>query len=124
MTLLLVSLGAAAGAPLRFFLDRAVQARTGNRFPWGTFAVNVSGSLLLGLLAAGTALGSLPAGALTAGGVGFCGAFTTYSAFGYQTLQLAGAGQRLAAVANIALSLGCGLAAAWAGWRLALVVWS
>jgi hypothetical protein len=52
MTVLLVTLGAAVGAPLRFLVDRAVQARQDSVFPWGTFTVNATGSFLLGALAA------------------------------------------------------------------------
>jgi fluoride exporter len=51
MTALLVVLGAAVGAPLRYLVGRAVQARHHSVFPWGTFAVNITGSLILGLLA-------------------------------------------------------------------------
>ncbi|GIF15242.1 hypothetical protein Ate01nite_52740 [Actinoplanes teichomyceticus] len=50
MTALLVALGAAVGAPLRYLTDRYVQARYGAGFPWGTLAVNVTGSLILGLV--------------------------------------------------------------------------
>ncbi|MGN9811588.1 fluoride efflux transporter CrcB [Micromonospora sp. BQ11] len=111
MTVLLVALGAAVGAPLRYLVDRAVQARLGSAFPWGTLTVNVTGSLLLGLLAGlpvGPALGALL-------GTGLCGALTTYSTFGYETLRLARAGTRRRALANVLLSVTAGLAAATAG---------
>lgn len=77
MTALLVALGAAVGASLRF----VVATRLDGRVPWGTFAVNVAGSFLLGLLSAA----SLSSNALALLGVGFCGGFTTYSAFSVQT---------------------------------------
>ena len=48
MTVLLVALGAAVGAPLRYLVDRAVQARHDSVFPWGTLAVNIAGSFMLG----------------------------------------------------------------------------
>ncbi|MBQ1016237.1 CrcB family protein, partial [Micromonospora sp. M51] len=51
MTVLLIALGAAIGAPLRYLADRAVQSRHASVFPWGTLLVNVAGSLLLGALA-------------------------------------------------------------------------
>jgi fluoride exporter len=54
MIVLLVALGAAVGAPLRYLVDRAVQAHHDSLFPWGTFAVNAAGSFLLGGLATTT----------------------------------------------------------------------
>ncbi|PKK13809.1 fluoride efflux transporter CrcB [Thermomonospora sp. CIF 1] len=115
MTALLVALGAALGAPLRYLVDRAVQARHDSAFPWGTFTVNVTGSALLGFLAA------LPAGeGLTAlAGAGFCGALTTYSTFGYETFRLAEQGARTPALLNVAASVTAGLGAAYCGMALA-----
>ncbi|MEV7327950.1 fluoride efflux transporter CrcB [Micromonospora sp. NPDC093244] len=115
MTLLLIALGAAVGAPLRYLTDRAVQSRHGSAFPWGTFTVNVIGSLLLG------ALVGWPAGpAVTAAlGTGFCGALTTYSTFSYETLRLARGGDRLLAVAYALGSVAAGLVAATAGYAVA-----
>ncbi|MFC5187517.1 fluoride efflux transporter CrcB [Actinomadura harenae] len=118
MTLLLVALGAALGAPARYLTDRAVQARHDSSFPWGTFAVNVVGCLLLGFLAAYPAGGGLMALA----GTGFCGALTTYSTFGYETVRLAETGARPSAVLNVVASLGAGLGAAWVGMVLAQAV--
>ncbi len=111
MTVLLVVLGAAVGAPLRFLTDRAVRARFGDRFPWGTLAVNVAGSLVLGFV-----LG-LPVRPEVAAlvGTGFCGALTTYSTFAHETLRLARTGGALAAVANVLLSVLAGLGAAAVG---------
>ncbi|SCF14137.1 camphor resistance protein CrcB [Micromonospora purpureochromogenes] len=115
MTVLLIALGAALGAPLRYLTDRAVQARHDSLLPWGTLTVNVVGSLLLGMLVA------VPAGpAVTAAlGTGFCGALTTWSTFGYETLRLTRDGNRLAALANVLLSVVAGLAAASLGYALA-----
>ena len=111
MTVLLVALGAAVGAPLRFLTDRAVRARYGDRFPWGTLIVNVLGSLVLGFVA------GLPAapGVTALVGTGFCGALTTYSTFGYETLRLARCGARAAALANVLLSVLAALGAAYLG---------
>jgi CrcB protein len=113
VTVLLVAAGAAVGAPLRYLTDRFVQRRTGATFPWGTFTVNVAGSLLLGLLA-----GWQDRTAALLIGVGFCGAFTTYSTFGYETVRLAEDGSRRDAVLNVAVTLAAGLAAAALGVRL------
>ncbi|WP_018504732.1 fluoride efflux transporter CrcB [Parafrankia discariae] len=111
MTVLLVALGAAVGAPLRYLTDRAVQSRHSSVFPWGTLTVNTVGSLLLGFLV------GLPASSevLSVAGTGLCGALTTYSTFSYETLRLAGNGTRRQAVANVVVSLAVGLAAAFAG---------
>ncbi|KPM57020.1 chromosome condensation protein CrcB [Frankia sp. R43] len=111
MTVLWVALGAALGAPLRYLTDRAVQSRHRSVMPWGTLAVNVVGSLLLGFLV------GLPASAAVraAAGTGLCGALTTYSTFGYETVRLARDGDRRQAVLNVALSVGAGLGAAFLG---------
>lgn len=111
MTALWVAAGAAVGAPLRYLADRAL----GARFPFGTLVVNVLGSLLLGHLVALPADGPLMAGL----GAGFCGALTTYSSFGYQTLGLVERGAHGQAAVNVAANLGLGLAAAYVGMSLA-----
>lgn len=111
MTVLLVALGAAIGAPLRYLADRMIQSRHESAFPWGTLTVNIAGSLLLGLLA------GLPAGRAASAllGTGFCGALTTYSTFSYETLYLARSGLRRHALANVVVSILAGLGAAYVG---------
>jgi CrcB protein len=118
MTLLLVLLGAAVGAPLRYLTDRAIQTRHDSVFPWGTLTVNVTGSLLLGFL---TGLPANPQLAALAG-VGFCGALTTYSTFSYETLRLAQTDARFTAAVNIIASIVAGLGAAYIGVFLAAAV--
>jgi CrcB protein len=107
VTVLLIAIGAAIGAPLRYLVDRAVQARHDSVFPWGTLAVNAAGCFVLGGLAGLPAAGPV----VTAVGVGFCGALTTYSTFGYETLRLAQDGARFYAVANVVTSVIAGLGA-------------
>ncbi|WP_243059699.1 CrcB family protein [Nocardioides sp. SR21] len=97
MTALLVALGAAVGAPLRF----VVATRLDGRLPWGTLAVNVAGSFLLGALSAM----SLTSSELALLGVGFCGGFTTYSAFSVQTHGLGPRRGTAYAAATIVTSL-------------------
>ena len=110
MTAVLVFLGAAVGAPLRYLTDRLVQSRHDSLFPWGTLTVNVVGSLVLGALAgAGTAV---PHGVLALVGVGFCGALTTYSTFSYETLRLAEEKAYFYAVVNAVVTIVAGLGAA------------
>jgi CrcB protein len=111
MTLLLVLVGGALGAPTRYLTDVAVQRLHATVFPWGTWSVNVAGSFVLGVVAAaGTTWFT------TLVGTGFCGALTTFSTFGYETVRLAEEGETTAAVGNVALSLAAGLAAAALGW--------
>jgi len=108
-----VLVGGAIGAPARYLIDLAVQRLHSAELPWGTWTVNVSGSFVFGLVAA---VGSGWAATLI--GTGFCGAFTTFSTFGYETVRLAEEGETPAAMANVALSLTAGLAAAALGWAL------
>ncbi|MFD8595452.1 fluoride efflux transporter CrcB [Kitasatospora sp. NPDC059646] len=123
MNWLLVILGAAVGAPLRYLTDRAVQARHDTVFPWGTFAVNVSGSLVLGLLTGAVAAGAASSQLQLLLGTGFCGALTTYSTFSYETLRLAESGAGLYAVMNAAGSVVAGLGSAFTGWAVAQALW-
>lgn len=115
VTFLLVAAGAAIGAPLRYLIDRTVQARHDSVFPWGTFTVNVTGSLILGFLAGLPAPGMVMALA----GSGFCGALTTYSTFGYETLRLTQDGARPLAALNAVGSVIAGLGAGYTGLVLA-----
>ena len=118
MTVLLVALGAALGAPARYLTDRAVQGRHASVFPWGTFTVNVVGSFILGLVTAAATHGLDPrVSALV--GTGFCGALTTYSTFSYETLRLVEQNARRETVAYLAASVAVGLGAASLGWAVA-----
>lgn len=107
----LVLVGAMVGAPLRYLTDRLVQSRHATGFPWGTFTANAAGSFVLGLTLGSTA--SPEVVALV--GTGFCGSLTTYSTFGYETVQLAAGGSRLFAVFNAVGSVLAGLGAAGLG---------
>jgi fluoride exporter len=122
MTLLLVALGAVVGAPLRYLTDRFIQARHDTIFPWGTLTVNAAGSLIMGFLVGAAAAGRLDPMIVTVLGPGFCGALTTYSTFGYETLRLAEDGSRLLATANIAINLFAGLGAAFVGVAIAAAI--
>jgi fluoride exporter len=119
MTPLLVAAGAMIGAPLRYVVDRAIQARHDSLFPWGTFAVNVAGSFLLGVLIGG-GLGPRTVALL---GTGFAGALTTYSTFGYETLRLVEEKAFGYATLNVAASLLAGLGAALGGAAIGQALW-
>lgn len=123
MNWLLVVAGGMVGAPLRYLTDRAVQARHDSVFPWGTFVVNVSGCLVLGLLTGAATAGAASSQLRLLLGTGLCGALTTYSTFSYETLRLAEDGARLFAVANVMASVAAGLGAAFAGAALARAIW-
>jgi CrcB protein len=123
VTVLLVALGAAIGAPLRYLTDRAVQARHDSVFPWGTWCVNVSGSFLLGFLVTGLAEGGVPAGVMALLGSGFCGALTTYSTFGHETFRLLEDGSTAYALMNVVGSIVAGVVAAVLGGLVAFALW-
>lgn len=123
MTLVLVLVGGAVGAPLRYLADLLVQSRHDSVFPWGTFSVNVVGSAVLGLVAGGVAEAGLPSWTLALLGTGLSGALTTFSTFGYETLRLVEEGSLVEAALNAGLSLVVGLAAAMGGWALSGLLW-
>jgi CrcB protein len=113
VTYLLVVLGAAVGAPTRYLADLAVQRLHSTQFPWGTWTVNVVGSFVLGVVVAADTTW-----VTTLVGTGFCGALTTFSTFGYETVRLTEEGETATALSNVVLSLAVGLAAAALGWAL------
>ena len=119
---LAVAVGALVGAPSRFLLDRFISERIESDLPWGTFAINVSGSLLLGLLTGMTLAGHLHALPQALLGTGFCGAYTTFSTFTYESVQLFEEGRIFEALANAIVSLVVGLVGATAGVSLGLVL--
>src|SRR5205085_3734928 len=99
------------GAIARFGLDAAVSERAGSGFPWGTFAVNVSGSFVLGVVAGARTGGD----ALLLAGVGLIGSYTTFSTWMLETHRLGEQGQPNSLAANLALSLAVGIGAAALG---------
>lgn len=110
---LLVGVGGFLGANARFVTAKWCGALMGARFPLGTFLVNMSGSFLLGILGAVLAQKAIAnADSLRlALGVGFLGAFTTFSTFEFETHALFEDGIWLTALTNIFLSLFIGLVA-------------
>jgi CrcB protein len=122
MTYLWVAIGGALGSVARFGCVRFVTQITSGGFPWGTLAVNVGGSLAIGVLAG---LVAADGRALVAGDtrafliVGVLGGFTTFSAFSLETFELARGGAMGAALTNAALSVVSCLIAVWAGYALA-----
>ena len=119
-TYLLIALGGALGTLARFGCGMLAAPISGN-LPWGTILINVSGSFLIGLfgtltLASGRYPVSEPVRLFVM--VGFCGGFTTFSAFSLQTLDLVRGGSLARAGANVILSVALCLAAVALGYAL------
>lgn len=115
---LAVVAGGAIGTAARYFTSGMVANAFGETFPWGTLAVNVIGSFIIGFFATLTA----PDGRLFVSGTtrqfvmaGFCGGFTTFSSFSLQTLNLMRDGEWLYAGGNIVGSVALCLFFVWLG---------
>ncbi|CAN5774170.1 fluoride efflux transporter CrcB [soil metagenome] len=112
-----VGVAGAAGAACRYVVDFLVTARTAGSYPVGTLVVNVSGSLLVGVVAGVVANRGAPGALTTVAGVGFAGSYTTFSTLVYESWRLIEDGAYLRAATNMATIL-LGMAAAAAGWAL------
>jgi CrcB protein len=119
MNYLLVALAGGVGAPMRYLVDIWVQRRTARLFPWGTFVINVTGSLLLGFVTGLALFHGFPNTPKLLIGTGFCGAYTTFSTFTFESVRLGQEGATKQAAANVVGSAVLGLAAAAAGLALA-----
>ena len=120
MQIVAVALGGAVGALLRYALRELLPSVAEGRVPLATIAANVTGSFLLGFLAI-TLLqrSSVPAELRIGVTVGLLGAFTTFSTFSLETVDLLEGGQWPFALLNVTLSVGAALLAVWAGQALA-----
>jgi CrcB protein len=123
MNYLWVAIGGALGSVARFWMSGAVARHFGETFPWGTVAVNVGGSFVIGVLAA---LAS-PEGRFDSQSrmfathffmYGICGGYTTFSSFSQQTLNLIRDREWFYAGGNVLLSVAACLVAVWLGWLL------
>jgi fluoride exporter len=103
-----------AGAVARFLLDAGVSARSGRAFPYGTLAINLTGSLALGVLAGAAVHGD----ALRLAGTALIGAYTTFSTWALESHRLGEEGRLWLGAANVAVSLILGVACAWLGQRI------
>jgi CrcB protein len=106
------------GAIARLLLDGAVSERVGGGFPFGTLLVNVTGAFILGALFGA----ALDADAYRIAGTGLIGGFTTFSTWELESHRLGEDGQLRVGVLNFAISIGLGVAAAWAGRRLGMAL--
>ena len=121
MTALWIAAGGALGTLVRFWINLLVTARAGEAMPWGTIGINVSGSFIIGLIAALTE----PGGRLMLSPelrlfliVGFCGGYTTFSSFSLLTFALLQAGELSRAAANVLGSVVMCLLAVWLGYSV------
>lgn len=120
-----IGLGGALGSMARHWCNGAIVAVMGVEFPWGTLAINVLGSFIIGFAAATmNADGRFPTNndARQFVMVGICGGYTTFSAFSLQTMTLMQGGHLLAAAGNIGLSVALCLLAVWLGYLAGLAL--
>jgi len=113
--ILWIGLAGVLGAVLRFSLGKWVSGLLGTAFPWGTWIINISGSLLLGLLYGGHQSAMISDAIWVIWGTGFCGAYTTFSTFGYETLGLMGRQRYASAALYVVSSVVVGVLASLAG---------
>ena len=114
MDIILVALGGAAGSVARYVLGRTIPRKTTRSFPWGTFAVNASGALLLGIVLSL----HLPSSAALLLADGFLGAYTTFSAFMYEGFHIFRERRYLNALVYIGVSLAVGIVGFISGYAL------
>ena len=123
MPLVLIALGGAAGAVTRYLVDSSIAARAAGAFPWGTLVVNLSGSLVLGLLFAWTIeRGVLPVTVRAPLMIGFVGAYTTFSTLMLESWRLLEDGATGLALANLVGSTVLGMVALFVGLGLGRVL--
>ncbi|WP_160034432.1 fluoride efflux transporter CrcB [Paenibacillus sp. An7] len=123
----LAGLGGIAGAIMRYSLGRYIMKRvnddSSHPFPFGTWIINISGSLLLGVLFGLSKAQLLSSVWWAVLGTGFCGAYTTFSTLGYETMQLITANKIRKACLYVISSVTLGLIAAWIGiWVVSLFI--
>ncbi|MDQ2725948.1 MAG: CrcB family protein [Actinomycetota bacterium] len=113
-----VGLAGSAGAVARFLLDDVVRSRYSGRLPLGTMLINVTGSLVLGLLVGLVAFDGVSDLWATVAGTGFCGGYTTFSAASFETVRLVQARSYRVAVVSGGGTLVLGVGAAAVGMAL------
>lgn len=116
-----VAVAGSAGAVTRFLLDGWMRRRWPSTWPWATFWINTTGSLLLGLITGAVLFDGAPTALKLVAGVGFCGGYTTFGTASFETVRLLEQGRRIPALGYTAGSLLAGTGAAGLGVLLAWV---
>ena len=101
MLVVLVCLAGAVGAVARFVIDAAFRARFGTLFPWPTVLINITGSLLLGILTGLALYHHTGKDVVLVIGTGFCGGYTTFSTAMFETVRLIQRNAWRAAISNM-----------------------
>lgn len=114
-----IGAGGTVGASARYLLGRIINARLQSAFPWATWLINISGSFLLGYIAQRTNFGKDNPLLWKLIGTGFCGAFTTFSTFGYETLQMIEKGKWGLALRYVVSSIVLAICGVWIGIQMA-----
>jgi CrcB protein len=121
VTVVAVAIAGAIGAPARYLVERAISDRSGRHFPRGTLVVNVTGSFALGFLTGLTLYHGLTSTPKTVIGTGFIGAYTTFSTYAYETVDVAERSSSRLAGAYAIGSIVMGVAAAALGLVVAAI---
>ena len=114
----LIGLGGMVGTVLRYYIGKLMSAKLSSGFPWATWTVNISGSVLLGIIWSLHGGELIPDWLWLAVGTGFCGAYTTFSTFGYEFIQYLERRQYLRGMVYVISSVAVGLTGAWLGMTL------
>jgi fluoride exporter len=122
-----VAIGGALGSVTRFWVNGLISEKFGATFPWGTLAINVTGSFVIGIIGAL----AIPEGRMDSPSrqfatqflmIGICGGYTTFSSFSLQTLNLLRDREWLYAGGNVILSVVLCMIAVWLGWLLGVTI--
>ncbi|MCK5680855.1 fluoride efflux transporter CrcB [bacterium] len=123
LNLFIIGCGGFLGAISRYLVSDLVYTFIGTGLPYGTLVVNLTGSFFLGIVARlGLSGNLLPDSANSVIGIGFLGAFTTFSTFSVQTLELLESGSLLKALLNISLNIILCLIGAWGGFTVGRIL--
>lgn len=116
----LIGIGGALGAVTRYIVGHIINNRTKKAYPFpiGTWIINISGSFLLGLLTQFYISNEISEGLFYFGSIGFCGAFTTFSTFGYETITLIHLNKKKLALFYVSSSVVLGVISAMVGYYI------